>query len=175
MLKHQVVSLVALFLTLLVHLRQELGFNGEEEITKFLQPLVGSLDFVEVFSGSGRLADEVSQKKLGSPPRFLRVRTYDILKDPSQNILTRRGFANLVRTLLRLKVGGVCWFGVPCNTFIWRASIINQQQKKNQNKKTQKTKQTKDNKKNKNKHKQNKNKTHLRVRCTSFFWKKSKP
>jgi hypothetical protein len=72
-----------------------------------------TLDLVEMFSGEGMLSK--SFQEAGCT-----VASYEIDKDPVMcDLTTDIGMLHAVGLVLRLKVGGLLWGGVPCSSWVW--------------------------------------------------------
>lgn len=71
-----------------------------------------NLHMVEFFSGVGNLHREFDRDGL-------RTVHFELAEGPDMDLLSTTGLLKAVKACLRLRPGGLAWFGTPCSSFVW--------------------------------------------------------
>ncbi len=75
------------------------------------------LDVADVFAGNGAMSKEAARRGLTSD-------TFEVLKNPKQNLLTKAGFFLLMDMILSITSGGILFAGPPCGLFVFISSSV---------------------------------------------------
>lgn len=76
-------------------------------------PISRSADLVEFFAGAGHLSAQFRA-------RGMDALTYDVSDDPDLEDMTSViGMISAILLVLRLKIHGLLWAGIPCSSFTW--------------------------------------------------------
>ena len=102
------------------------------DIPSWLQPLAEphlgihrDLDALELFAGRGEVSIALTDVSF-------QVETIDALDGRAEsNILSFRGLCNIVRLLLRIRIGGLLWLAPPCATWVYMSSSWHQRSPEN--------------------------------------------
>jgi len=76
-------------------------------------PIIRSADLVEIFAGAGNLNAQFRA-------RGMEALTFEISDDPDlEDMATIIGMISAILMVLRLKMHGLLWAGIPCSSFTW--------------------------------------------------------
>ena len=83
-----------------------------DEVAKAYKDTKMTRHLVEVFCGAHQLSEAAAQHGWNAA-------MYDKTLNNENDILTTVGLAMLVVAIMSLKPKSVCWFGVPCSSWVW--------------------------------------------------------